>query len=502
MHHLIEEMILSFTREELREFKYFLKGRANMVQEREDVRLVDAIRKKIPSSSQSSNAYHQTRKRLKRQLELFVQLENTKHDANSGILNDVEVARFFFRKERYKEAWNYLGKAEKSAHETESFELLDYIYYTQIDYALGTWPLTAPSVSVPALLAKRDRNVVLAKSNGDANAAYTLLLFEISELFSKEVFGNIDAIIERVLKQYQLEDRIYDNPKVYAKIVSMVCRAFREKKDYEGLKIYSVKSYGVMQRRRMLDKVPPELLMELLRSIYQSSVRTYDYKVAIKFSRVYETQKENFKAQHDKYIYFDFRSQIMAADLNMFTGKVKEAKSILLRLDKKYSLENKNAIIYFLLRINLLALYFKLNDYDRCIRIYSGLLQQYGKQVLREEGLGLEMLLFTELYGLIFYFEKGDDEYVLYLLKRIKRKYGGASHTKNVEREMLFLRILERMIKHEGYKGSDKFKVDYRHFVSLKKYIPGDKEYISLNAWLESKYTGSSYYDCFQKSIL
>ncbi len=69
MHHLIEEMILSFTREELREFKYFLKGRANMVQEREDVRLVDAIRKKIPSSSQSSNAYHQTRKRLKRQLE-------------------------------------------------------------------------------------------------------------------------------------------------------------------------------------------------------------------------------------------------------------------------------------------------------------------------------------------------------------------------------------------------------------------------------------------------
>lgn len=501
MHHLIEEIILSFTREELREFKYFLKGRANIVQEREDVLLVDSIRKKLPAANKNTNANHQTRRRLKHQLELFLQHENIKHDSNSRILNDVEVARFFFRKERYKEAWHYLGKAEKGAQETEAFELLDFIYYTQIDYALNTWPLTTPLVSVPLLLSKRDENMALARNDGDANAAYTLLLFEISELFSKAVFGNIDAIIDRVLKQYQLEDRIYDSPKIYAKIVNMVCRAFREKKDYHGLKSYSVKSYAVMQKRRMLDKIPPELLMELLRSIYQSSVRTYDYKVAAKFRLVYDAHKESFKSQHDKYIYFDFRSQIMAADLNMFAGKVKEAKTILVKLDKKYSLENKNAIIYFLLRINLLALYFKLNDYDTCIKIYSGLIQQYGKQVLKEEGLGLEMLLFTEIYGVIFYFEKGDDEYVLYLLKKLKRKYGDSSYQKNVEREMFFIRILERMVKHTGYTESEKFRKDFEHFSALKKYIPGDKEYISLNAWLEAKGNRMSYYDCFLKSV-
>jgi hypothetical protein len=501
MHNLIEEIIHSFTRDELREFKYFLKGRANIVQEREDILLLDSIRKGTLSHTVNINAYHQTRKRLKRQLELFLQQENSKHDSNSRIVNDIEVARFFFRKELYKEGWHYLTKAENAALEIESFELLDFIYFTQVNFALNTWPLSSSMLSMKSVLSKRDKNVVLSRSDGDANAAYMLLLSEISEIFSKEVVTNIDDIIERVLKQYQLEDRIYDSPKIYAKIVNMVCRAFREKKDYPGLKKYAVKHYGNMQKRKMLDKVPPELLSELLRSIYQSSVRTFDYKVAAKFQLVYDQLKERFRSQHDKYIYFDFRSQIMAADLCMFTNNVMEAKVILTKLDNKYSQENKNAIIYFFLRINLLALYFKLNDYDTCIKIYAGLIQQYGKQVLKEEGLGLEMLLFNEIYGLVFYYEKGDDDYVLHLLKKIKRKYGSSSFKENVEREMLFIKILEKMVKQKEYLQSDAFRKECERFYQLKKYVPGEKEYISLNAWLEAKYTRKSYYDCFLRSV-
>ncbi len=497
MHNIVDTIVRSFTKEELREFKYFLKGRENVLSERSDIKMVDEIRKgKV--GSEHLNAVYQTKKRLKKQLELFLHLQSVKQNKKSAIINQLEVGRYLFKKELYREAWYYLRLAEQEAMRAEEYELLDYVYYTHMTYALRLWPIIDNDRNVPQLIHKRDANVKLSRSNADATAAYVLLLHEIRELFSREVFGNIDAVIKKILKHYHLEDRIYDSPKIYVTIVNMVCRVFRENKDYEGLKVYSVNSFKLMKKRKMLDKISSEHLMELLRSIYQASIRTKDYATASSFQKVYDIEKERFISQHSKYIYFDFRSFIMAADLCMFTARIEEAKKILLSLDKKYAAQNKNAIVYFLLRINLLALFFKLEDYDECTKIYSGLIQQYGKQVLKEEGLGLEMLLYTETYGVILSYEKEEFEYALYLIGRMKKRYSKDFRT-TLQREFLFLRIIEKMIKKPDYHKTPKYKEEVSSFVKLKEYIPGDKEYISLNAWLESKLTASAYYACFLK---
>jgi hypothetical protein len=500
MHYLIENIIGSFTSQELREFNYFLERRPTGQDERRDILMVDQIRR--GDITTSGNVGHQTRKRLKVQLESYLQYANINHDERSQIMNQVEVARFLFRKGLYKEAWFYLERAASVALEAEEYALLGFIYDTQIYYALDNSPIRMPALFIPELLNKKAENALLIARDADANAAYLLILYEISESFNKKVYGDIDALIQRVLKKYNLETRIYDSPKIYVKVVNIVCRAFREKKDYQSLKRYSVSSFQAMKKQRILDKIPPEFLLDLLRSVYQSSTRTKDFKTAMQFQGIYNLQKERFHAQHDKYIYFDFRSQIMLSDLHLFAGDLKEAKPILMKLKQKYQEEERNLVVYFLLRVNLLVMHFILKEYDTCISIYSDMIQQFGKEVLKTEGLGLEQLFFTEIVGAICYYEKEDEEYALHLLTKVKRKFlisGKQKHS--LEREAEFVRIFEKLIKNKAYLKSKKFESDVDHFTSLKEYIPGDKEFISLNAWLSSKQTGRQYYDCFLESV-
>jgi hypothetical protein len=329
-----------------------------------------------------------------------------------------------------------------------------------------------------------------------------LILFELGELFNKKVQGDIDTIVQTILKKYNLEDSIYDSPQVYVKVVNVVCRALREKKDYLNLKRYAISHFQVMKRKKMLDKIPDELLMILLRFVQQAALLTKDYKTAVTFQTIYSEQKERLRLYPEKYMYFDFRSKIMFFILSMATDNLKEGKPVLLSLNKVYASERRNITVYFLLRINLLTLNFINKDYVACIKLYSDLLQQYNEEVLKTEGLGLEMLLFIEIYGAICYYEQEDEDYTLYLLTKIKRKYFGPEKNNNtLDRQIKFVQILEKIIKNKSYLYSKKFENDTRRFIAFREYIPGEKEYISLNAWLDSKIAKGSYYESFLRSV-
>jgi hypothetical protein len=298
------------------------------------------------------------------------------------------------------------------------------------------------------------------------------------------------------MAKYDLGARIYDRPAAYGKIVNMVCRALREKKDYAALRRYAVSNYQNMKRRKMLAQMPEDIVMDLLRSIYLSSVRTLDFKTAVTYQAVYDARRSAYKGLPEKFAHAEFRAGIMKADLFMFRGKLRDAAQLLGALNEKYG-HSKDPFFYFFLQINLLALHFKSDDFKRCVRIYARFIQNYNKTTLKEEGLGLEMLLFTQIYGALFYYENHDEEHAIYMLDKVKRKYARLGRTRPLKREIEFIRIAKKLMRDPAIARSAKFHAEVEAFMKLKKYIPGDKEYISLNAWLWSKCTGKSYYTCF-----
>ncbi len=84
--------------------------------------------------------------------------------------------------------------------------------------------------------------------------------------------------------------------------------------------------------------------MVLLRFVQQGSLLTKDYKTAMKFQGIYNMQKERFRSQHGRYIYFDFRSQIMLFILCMATDNLKEGKSKLTARDWNRQADKKHLI--------------------------------------------------------------------------------------------------------------------------------------------------------------
>ncbi len=65
------------------------------------------------------------------------------------------------------------------------------------------------------------------------------------------------------------------------------------------------------------------------------------------------------------------------------------------------------------------------------------------------------------------------------------------------KRERLFITIMEKIINDASYLTHKSFLADLKTFDAFRIYVPGDKEYISLSAWLNSKLHKKTYYQLF-----
>lgn len=502
MKNSVDEIIKSFTRDELREFKYFVTRRNNVAEEREDVNVITAIRNgaEVPDNVR---AYRQTKNRIKKQLEHFLAIENIRFRDTSRIINMLEVASYLFRKNLYNHAWDYIVKAEQMAIEKEEYELLNYIYYIQISYTYNIAVPPSPKImSVEKLLERRDKNLSYAKTDGNANAAYAYMVHEIRQQFSKKFDADIDQLVDEIYQRYDLKDVIYyDQMKIYCRTVNMVCRALREKREYVKLKSYAINSFLVIKRKKMVDKIPIESLMDLLDVICISALRSKDYINYEKYQIMYTEYARKMMRHPDEYSYYDFIPFIDAADLYLCTNRLEKARERLLTLYQKYQKYVAAPRIYFLLRVNLIAMHFAGNEYKKCIRMYQEIMSFNENRILSEPGFRLELMIFTDIYGAICYYENDDAEYATLILKKIRRKYAEALQQQQSERESMFIRMMEKIFNNPSYITSKRFKADYEKFRSLQEFIPGDNEYISMTAWLESKLTGESYYTCFLRIV-
>lgn len=501
MKNTVDDIIRTFNKEEFREFKYFLNRQNNHTHEREDLKILDYIRKNETDKITNKLSYHQTKNRLKRQLELFAAMENVRFENSSKIQGKVEMAKYLFRKNLHHHAWDYLLKAEQMATQAEEYELLNYIYYIQISYSYNIAISPPGTFSVPNLLDKRNLNLSSAKLDGDANAAYAMLINELRERFARQLNVDIDALVKTIFDHYGLDDKIiqHDNLKIYYKIVNIVCRALREKRDYENLKKYSINSYEIIKqyKRDEQDSSSTEYMLNLLDMICIGALRSRDYENYELFQTLYAEEARKMMASPDEFSYYDFIPAIDAADLYMCTNRLELARKSLLTVKKKYGSYTGSVRIYFLLRVNLIAMHFKSNEYQQCILLYNEIQTMGEKKILTERGFRLDLILLTDIYAAIFYYEIEDFDHAFYLISKLKRKYNTLLKTEDSQREISFIKILEKMVNDASYRKSKMFNKEVDKFIAMRAFDPGDNEYISLNAWLESKKTGRSYYACF-----
>lgn len=504
MKNTVDEIIKNFTKEEFREFKYLVSKNTLKNNNRIDIMVINQIRNQTAVPSQiSTEAYRQTKTRIKTHLEQFIINERARTKSISNIITKMEVGIYLLEKGLIEHGWDYMKKAEKLAFDSEEFELLNFIYHIQISntYNIASKP-PAKFVEVMELINNWKQNLTLASLNSNTNAAYAELIHRLREEFSQQLNVNVDDLVNEILAKYQLQNEVYnDKMKIYLKTVNMVCRSLREKREYAPLKQYAINAFQHIRNLKMLGKVPVLPLMDLLDAICIAALRSRDYHNYEKFQRLYTAYAKKQKQHPDEFSYYDFIPAIDAGDLYMVTNRLDMAKARLEPLYEKYQKHKDNPRIYFLLRANLIALHFKYNNYEKCISLYNEIVQYNEKKILAEPGLRLEVMLFTDIYACMFYYETKDYEHTLYLINKIKRKYADALPKSAINREFEFIKLLEKMANNHELEKSNKFVTMVNNFVNLKDYTPGDNEYISFNAWLLSKINCTSYYESFIKIV-
>jgi len=498
MKNVVEEMVAAFSRQELREFKYFLSAGEDKGENRKDLQLLDLIRAGQVPENKNRNADHQTRKRLKRKLEQFAVLENIRHDKFSRIHAMMETAKYLFRKNLHTQAWDYLLKAETLSKESDEYKLLEYNHDIQIAYSYNVATQPPAAFSIPHLLHRWEENRSLAALDTNANAAYALMVHELREQFSHSLSIDIDAVTNSILTRYGLNDHKYDNNlRIYCKIVNLVCRTLREKRDYERLKNYSIGSYKLIESKKIMHKVTGEFIIDLLDAICIGTLRSGDYKNCEKYTRLYDAQAQKMMAHPEEYSYYDFIQHVGVSDLCLCTNRLDEAKESMQAAQRKYARYTDSIRISFLLRINLIAVYFSCGQTEYCIRLYNEIKHLPEKKILAEPGFRLELILFSDIYAVIFHLEEGEYEYAAYVLEKVKRRHAAILRKPESRREKLFISILERILNTPGYLKTEQFRREADQCISIREFIAGDFEYISFNAWLLSRLHNKPYYQCF-----
>ena len=499
MPNTINAIIASLSRQEYRDLKlYCSSGR---YAEREDVKLLEVIRTGRNSSGKNSNAVHQTRKRLKKTVEQFIIKKCVQQDIQFRIYSFMEIAKHLFRKNMYREAWDYLLKAEALAIEAEEYNLLDHNYYIQITYCHNEAAHPQSDFSVERLLEKRAENKLLADIESNAKAAYAFLVNELNKQFSEQLVVNVDQLTQDILKQFGLNEKLYDNKlRIYSKIVTLVCRVLREKREYTNLKNYAINSYKLIRKNKEIHNLSDEFLIDLLDAICVGTLRSKDYKNCEKYTRLYEVQAKKMIAHSGRYTFYDFIQYVGVCDLSLCTNQLALAKETMLAAKKKY-MNSTYIRISFLLRINLIAVHFCCREYAACIKLYNEIRSLNEKEILAEPGFRLELILFSDIYAIIFHYEEKEEEFALYLLEKFKRKYKTFLSQPDLKREKIFIELLEGILKNRQYLSTEANKIKTRKYIALRTYIPGDFEYISMNAWLQSKLSGKSYYESFLQLV-
>lgn len=501
MEKFIDKLIQSFTNQEYREFKYFLLRRPNTAENRKDILILDNIRNKEAASERKSNASYQIKKRLKKQLEMFAALENLRYDKNIDIRTEIDISKYLFRKNLYADAISCLNKAEKLAEAAGDYKTLDQILDIRISHSYNM-AIPALHDEAPVLITKMLDNKKQEVRESYATAAYCELIYEIRKALAKKLSTNIDELKKTIFKKYHLEDNHdTDNLQSYCSYASIIIVMLREEKNYEALKRFGIRCYNVINSKHSLETVSKEFLYNLLDGICIATMRSKDYINYEKFIPLYFAQIQKMKSGSYEKNFYDFIEYIDLADLYFVTNRLPQARVSLLIAKKKYAGFTQSNRIFFTLRMYLMTMHFMHSEYGECIKLYREFIQFDEKKLLGELYFNLEHLLLTDIYSALFYYEDGDGYSALHVLTHLKRKYATVLRSESSARELMFIRIFQKILTTPSYIRSKQFKSEAEKFISLKQFMPADWEYISLNVWLTAKIKRQDYYSCFLEEV-
>ncbi len=484
----LNELIKLLNNQDKSDFKDYLakKNKRNDVKnvklfnliETDDIKSIESLYK----NSKNRDAYHALRKRLHDSLLLFLSqktFENS-NDESYDILRNFVVARYLLENNLEKIGFRSLEKAERLAVAQEQFSLLNEILLLKLQYS----HLDA-SVNLDELTEKFRINQNHMQREAKLRLAYAALRKELNEIHLKAKVINLTELIEKTIKQYQINMLDLMNYKSLYQILFIANEYAAINQNYSLVERYLVKSHRFIESQKMNQPAQVFYHLHILYYLANFSLRNRSFEESLKYLKQLDELSEQNK-QYKTLLWN--RKQLLYALNYFFSGKAEEAIMVIEDTLDNLGKQSSQADIDDLILSKTMFLG-QLND-TKAIRTLSKLTHT---DAWYEKKLGMLWSIRKNLMEILLHAQFENIELAMSRLKSFRRRYKQYLLQVKETRVLDFLGLVEKYLM----KPDLVFQQSFQETVYSMLEIDENRDIFNLSfiSWLISRWEKRKPYD-------
>ena len=308
MKNVLNSIIQSLSKQEIRFFKLFIKRTDN--KKRKDVELFDFIKKKggdlkikdaLKKLETNTNNYHQIKNRLYHELNNSMVWQHIWKDNQSKSFSYVLLARVYKNKGELELAFHYLNYAEKEALGSELYEILSIIYteIIQLSHELI-------SIDVDKYIALKKENILILSEIDSVDMLLAKVMYDIK---TKQNFGKADLSLYKIVKSKYIkiakDKKLVNSARFRMRLFKMYSRLLLQERDYKLLENFLIESYNDFEEDHLFSRSNHNEKLTLLTYLTNCLCKNKKHKESIKYAELLLiSMKEYDSFLHDKYLFF------------------------------------------------------------------------------------------------------------------------------------------------------------------------------------------------------
>jgi len=495
---ILKEIIREIPTKELNEFKDFIQKYKNK-SERKDLELISLFCSKEELKpkqytqalygSHKLNTYQALRKRLLKQLSIFITQKHMIDDQTSISLISgyISIIQFMIQHNNDFLAWTFMKKAEDLAMKNEHYDLLNTIYNYQIEHASSPHATDLNTIIQNKLKHRR-----IADQEERYSMVYALVNQKLLELKHSNINLNIDDTIKKLFKQNNIDPEVTDNPKAVFQLIKIARSSTIANKNFHNLQNYIQSQYKGLLTKQSFNKSNHLYKLEILYMLCHSLYRSRNFKDCLNHINELETELDKFNGIYRKR--FSTKTTMLKASTLAYTNQVIES----IQITEVLLTQNINEDDRLGSLLNLGFYYFISNNLPRAARIN---LRIGHSDNWCKKKMGQEWVLKKNLMEIIIQYELENFDIALNLIKVLKKNHKDLIQHSLFHRLIHYIDFIKKLISNPNTINSKEIISNTQTLLTSVPVEQEDLQAMAFYSWLKSKIERTSYYEALMNTI-
>lgn len=495
---ILKELFTQIPQKDLKEFEQFIQKYKNKAS-RKDLELISLLtsKKELKAKeytqelygSHRLNTYQALRKRLLKQLTVFITQKHMSDDqsATSLLSGYISIIQYMLDNNNDFLAWTFMKKAEDLAIKTEHYDLLNTIYNYQIEHSSSPF-----ANELNTTIKKKINYRAIAEQEEKYSMVYALVSQKLLEIKHANVNLNIDETIKKLFKQNDINTDITDNPKAIFQLVKIARSATIAKRDFHNLHQYISSQYQRLESKNAFNKSNHIYKLEILFMLCHALYRNRNFNECVEQIENFEQELEKYNGLYKKR--FSTKITMLKSSTLAYTDRVDRAiQTTENLLDQSIKESDRLGAL-----LNLGFYYFINNNLNKAAQINLRI-GHTDRWCLKQ--MGQEWLLKKNLMEIIIQYELENYEIALNRIKLFKKHFSDLMEHSLYHRLKYYIEFTRKLITDSNTLKSEVLISEIKKHLIIIPAEQEDLQAMAFYSWFKSKVNKTTYKEALIDTI-